>query len=396
MKRTVLIFVLVATIILSSTNAFAAVTINSPEGEMTFTDVNGTDWYVEHVMVLVSEGIISGYNDNTFKPTKTMQVDEFIKTMVVALGYDPGNNPDGYWAQLYIDKAMELGFVHYSDFAVYNVPINRGDMAMVCERVIEMLEGSKTYTKEQEVINNLTDYDDVRMSGSESAILHVYELGIITGYPDGSFGAKNQLMRSEASTVIHRIIDESERRPFISNDIERLASYERDTSGNYSPATEYATDTEIQARIDRALGWVDAMYNFDYRTTTYEEYRSTLEWYYSPAIGWSGLTADEYLDSTYNYWKSNNVIIEAYGVTDISLPYQSSGGDGVVPVTIYYKLINHDIPGYGDEEGVWYRQDVELTFIGLAESQEEIDMWPHSFWKFAGENALSTQVKVGE
>lgn len=378
-------------------NASASVTIQGADGvNRTFTDVKSTDWFSEHVMVLVSEGIIDGYNDNTFKPSKSVQVDEFIKTMVVALGYSPGNNPDGYWAQLYIDKALELGFVHDSDFTVYDVPINRGDMAMICERVVEMLDGPQTYTKEQEVKNNLTDYEDVRMSGSESAILHVYELGIITGYPDGSFGAKNQLMRSEASTVIHRIIDKEERRAFISDDIERLASYERDTSGKYQPTTEYDEDWKIDIKIDHALGWVNAIYNFDYRTDTYQSYRGELEWYYSPAINWGGQTADVYLDWLYDLWNDSQTIMEAYAVTDKSLLYQNSGGDLVVPVTIYYKIIHSTHPDDWQDRGVWYKYDTELTFVRIGEPSHLADLWEHDSYSFAGENFLSEHVRVGE
>jgi len=360
-----------------------------------FTDVNTSDWYTDHVKALVQAGIIDGYTDNTFKPTKTIQADEFIKTMVVALGYNPGNG-SGYWAQLYIDKAISLGIIRSTDFSSYTKPITRGEMAKICQKVVESLEGNQSYKLESDIQMALTDYSTVRSSGYESYILHVYELGIITGYPDGSFGPNKLLMRSEASTVIRRIIDTTIRQPFVGGDIGRLASYPRDTSGSYRPATEFETNAQIQADIDLALGWVDAMYNFDYRTTTYSDYRSTIEWYYSPALTFGGKEADVYLDWLYDHWYDSQTIIEAYAVTDISLVYQNWRGRLVVPVTIYSKITEHNIPGVNNVLGAWYRQDVELTFVNAAESQEEINMWPHSTWKFNGESELSDLVKVGE
>jgi hypothetical protein len=139
------------------------------------------------------------------------------------------------------------------------------------------------------------------------------------------------------------------------------------------------------------------MYNFDYRTTTYTEYRGTLEWYYSPAIGFGGKTADEYLDWLYDYYIDIKLIQEVYTVTDKSLVYQSPHGDLVVPVTIYFKVTNTDNPGYTDELNKWYKYDAELTFIGLAETREQIDMWEHSFWKISGEDELSNaNMEAGE
>jgi len=386
MKKVIAV-ILVVGMFISFTGSATAVTTG-------FTDLTGSEWFYEHVSVLVDAGIINGYNDHTFKPSRTIQVDEFIKTMVVALGYTPGNDPT-YWAQLYIDQAISLGIISSTDFSSYNRPITRAEMAMICEGVVEMLEGTKTYNLESDIISRLTDYSSVTSTGYESSILHVYELGIITGYPDGSFGPTRQLMRSEASTVIRRIIDTTIRQPFVGGDIGRLASYPRDTSGIYRPATEFETSAEIQADIDLALGWVNVFYNFDYRTTTYSDYRSTLEWYYSPALTFGGKTADVYLDWVYDYSVDVDLIMEAYGVTDISLVYQSSGGDLVVPITIYFKYTNKsDLTTI--EPSIWYRQDVELSFVNAAESQEEKDMWPHSNLKFYGEKELANAVKVGE
>ncbi len=389
---------IIVTIMCNSLSTFATVTIKGADGKYkTFTDVNSADWYHDHVKALVVAGIIDGYNDSTFKPSKTIQVDEFLKTMVVALGYNPGNG-SSYWAQLYIDKALSLGIIKSTDFSSYNKPITRAEMAMICENVLVALEGSKSYTLSSDIKGKLMDYSSVASSGYENNILHVYELGIITGYPDGTFGPNKQLMRSEASTVIRRIIDASVRKPFemIDNDIARLATYARDTSGSYQPSLQYKSSQQVQADIDFALGWVEAIYNFDYRTTSHSEYRSTLEWYYSPSIGFGGKTADVYLDWLYNHFYDDRVILEAYAVSDISLPYASSDNELIVPVTIYYRYQNTLYAEFAEEMNEWYKYDTELSFIRNAEYVDEADMWEHSYIRFAGADDLSNSIKVGD
>ncbi len=57
----------------------------------TFTDVTAGKWYYDNVSVLVTEGIINGYGNGTFGPEDKMQADQFIKTMIVALGHKLDN-----------------------------------------------------------------------------------------------------------------------------------------------------------------------------------------------------------------------------------------------------------------------------------------------------------------
>lgn len=191
-------------------------TVNTVQSAGILKDIKETDWFYENVMVLVGKGIIEGDTNNNFLPNQSMTVDQFIKTMVVALGYNPEKGKD-YWAQPYIDKAIELGIVKNGDFASYKKSITRGEMAMLTVRVVEMLEGAKNYTyvgsEEAKLRNSISDYNNI--SGNHKAyVLKAYEIGTITGYPDGSFKAGASLKRSEACTVVRRVIDASRRDPF--------------------------------------------------------------------------------------------------------------------------------------------------------------------------------------
>ncbi|PKM50567.1 MAG: hypothetical protein CVV02_10725 [Firmicutes bacterium HGW-Firmicutes-7] len=197
-------------------------TFNTGKGLGIFKDLKESDWFYENVVVLVGKGIIEGYTDGEFKPTIAMTTDQFIKTMVVALGHKLENGRE-YWAEPYIEKALDLGIVKNGDFTSYNNTITRAEMAMLTVRVVEMLEGVKTYTyvgsEEEKITSTISDYSSASAS-LKPYIIKAYELGTITGYPDGKFKPRDSLKRSEACTVIRRVIDEKMRDRFVFYGIE--------------------------------------------------------------------------------------------------------------------------------------------------------------------------------
>ncbi len=182
-----------------------------------FTDLKSSDWFYDTVQVLVDKDIISGYGDGQFHPNDMMQVDQFIKTMVVALGENPGNGSE-YWAQTYIDQAIAMGILKENDFDDYTAMITRAEMAMLSVRTLTSLEGEADYDYEAIVGSSLyrgiIDRDDIKDEVVAEFICHAYESGLITGYPDNTYRPNDGLKRSEACTVIQRVIDASKRKPY--------------------------------------------------------------------------------------------------------------------------------------------------------------------------------------
>lgn len=181
-----------------------------------FIDMKGNEWYFQDVTSLVKAGIITGFPDGQFKSNDSIKVDQFIKTIICSLGYVIPKG-EGYWAQNYIDKARELGLIDANEFttvASMKVDITRCQMAKICETALELLEGTKIYTKAEDIEKIISDSASVEATGYDSYIYHMWELGLITGYLDRSFKPNNTLTRAEASTVIIRLIDPSKRKPF--------------------------------------------------------------------------------------------------------------------------------------------------------------------------------------
>lgn len=81
-----------------------------------FSDV-GSNNYIEAIDSLVKEGIINGYDDNTFRPGNNITRAEMIKILVKATGASKAENskfddvPDNHWAIDYINIGVANGYI---------------------------------------------------------------------------------------------------------------------------------------------------------------------------------------------------------------------------------------------------------------------------------------------
>ncbi|MEA3424237.1 MAG: S-layer homology domain-containing protein [Bacillota bacterium] len=167
-----------------------------------FTDVSTNDWFYEDVTELTNEGIINGFMDGTFRPDEPVNIDQFIKLIVTSLGHD-FENGEIYWARPFIDKAIELNLIETDTFANYRSPISRGEMAKIIVNAL-----NENYTNE---IFEYSFYMKDYFLNKDEDVLKAYYLGIITGYPDGSFYPEKLATRAEASTMLMRMLREERR-----------------------------------------------------------------------------------------------------------------------------------------------------------------------------------------
>ena len=169
---------------------------------ISFKDVRPEDWFYSNISLLASKGIVKGNPDGTFAPQDNVQVDAFIKMIVVSLGYSSIENTPGYWAQGFIDKAMELGIVKDGEFSVYTRTINRGEMARIIARAL-----NEDFQTDIEIYSKyIKDYGKLKEDIREY-VLQAYSKGIITGNPDGEFKPDKNATRAEAAAMITRLIE---------------------------------------------------------------------------------------------------------------------------------------------------------------------------------------------
>ena len=214
MKKILAVMLSVAALVSASSAAMAA----------SYTDVPENAWYTGYVNKISELKGFAGYEDNTFRPDNQITQEEFVKTVVaLTVGEQPeatGENTEpkrswkncwDSWAQPYLNKAMEMGLIteEDTDFRYNGLPCTRGNMAKIATRAFE-------YLKEEDIADTSTyaaklkDYSDIP-DKFKSYVLQAYGKGIISGYEDGTFRSDGILTRAEASSVLVRLIDKTER-----------------------------------------------------------------------------------------------------------------------------------------------------------------------------------------
>lgn len=111
---------------------------NLTAGTSSFTDMNGYGWAQPYISYAQSLGVISGYGDGTFRPGKTVSYDEAATMLVAALGYTT-ESLQGTWPANFVDKAKVLGIL--DDVQSGSAGANRGDIATMVYQTLDQAIG---------------------------------------------------------------------------------------------------------------------------------------------------------------------------------------------------------------------------------------------------------------
>ncbi|HWI50739.1 MAG TPA: S-layer homology domain-containing protein [Symbiobacteriaceae bacterium] len=168
----------------------------------------GTHWAREAIADLVAAGIVSGYPDDTFRPDLAISRAAFVKLLVAArklpigVSTAPFSDVVGHWSEPYVSAAIKAGIVSPGDYANARFDpdkdITRGEIAVMVARAAglsPLTERAKAYT----------DYDELPVT-AVGMIGAVSDRGIVTGYPDGTFGADQSATRAQAVVIISRML----------------------------------------------------------------------------------------------------------------------------------------------------------------------------------------------
>lgn len=188
-----------------------------------FKDLKAIDWFAEVMTRLSVLGGINGYPDGTLRPNGTITKGEFTKMLLGTLKHEVEFAKSGHWAMPWVEKAYSLGYISpYDKEWVYSEkqldePITReliADMIMrsTRETVVDpaMMGIPHVSTYHEQFQLNMSDYWAI-YDPYKKSVLNAYGLGIINGYPDGTFRPKNNATRAEASAMIVRLIDKDAR-----------------------------------------------------------------------------------------------------------------------------------------------------------------------------------------
>lgn len=173
-----------------------------------------THWSRKEVGMLSLLGIVNGHNGR-FYPNDPVQVDQYLKMTVRSMGFAPGENTK-YWAQNYIDIAIDQKLIEEGEFADYRRPITREEATRIIVKATLMKEEfpyKDPYNNPDNLVRSkIRDYTKIK-DENKQYVLQSYEIGLIRGTGD-LFRPADTLTRAEAVTIMIRYLHDASRVPF--------------------------------------------------------------------------------------------------------------------------------------------------------------------------------------
>lgn len=164
----------------------------------TFSDVNNNDWFYSVVNELSDKGIISGYEDNTFKPQKSVSYAEFLTLLNNSIGekQSPDYKNSEEWYKPTFDYLKNKGVI--ANIANPNAEITRNEMAKYLSLGLEKLKNQKIDTTTPASIK---DFDSIP-NEYKDLVASVVNAALIKGDENQNFNGSKSLTRAETAVII--------------------------------------------------------------------------------------------------------------------------------------------------------------------------------------------------
>lgn len=172
-----------------------------------FSDLDKSHWAYDEIIYLFAKKIVNGNPDGTFAPEKNVTRAEFVKMIAAAMGMEAESNETPFqdvaedsWYAPYIAAAYNSGILTGDENGMCypEANITRQDMATILYRAVAADykgDGVSAFTDAAEI----SDY-------AKDAVAYFAETGVINGFGDGRFGARERATRAQTAAIIYRII----------------------------------------------------------------------------------------------------------------------------------------------------------------------------------------------
>ncbi|GIQ71104.1 S-layer homology domain-containing protein [Xylanibacillus composti] len=175
-----------------------------------FDDIPPSHWGKEEVELLASKLIVSGLTEDTFGPAATVTRAEFAALIVRALGLEEqgasafADVPSTAWFAGAVGAAYEAGLVSgYEDGSFRpNQPITRQELAMLMDNALRFT-GQPASGNGQ--LNQFADREAIA-AWAQGAVGRVAQAGITQGRGDNRFEPTAISNRAEAAAMIKRLL----------------------------------------------------------------------------------------------------------------------------------------------------------------------------------------------
>lgn len=107
--------------------------------ESCFDDVKAGEWYTPYTCFAKDKGLIKGYEDNTFRPDKSVTFVEALKIVVEGYKFEYSRSAEPWYKNL-VEEASVNNLIPL-DISGFNDILNRGQMADMITRIIYLKNG---------------------------------------------------------------------------------------------------------------------------------------------------------------------------------------------------------------------------------------------------------------
>lgn len=181
-------------------------------GIIPFKDTDDDQWFAQFAAYAKDSGIAQGRKDASgnltgeFGPGLDVKRTEALKMALELIGITPSGSSGrsafaGQWSNSYVASGIGLGMSIAKDIQ------SPGDDATRGEVVQSAIEAANSISSEKIDLNNATGtvFPDVPATHKNAAAIEkAAELGIIAGYPDGTFKPDNTIKRGEVAKILQK------------------------------------------------------------------------------------------------------------------------------------------------------------------------------------------------
>jgi hypothetical protein len=178
-----------------------------------FSDVHPRHWAYESIMLLAERGVITGYEDGTFRPNGLVTRSEFAVMMTLALEIPLLTRPAPTfadvgrydWDFIFVETAKPYLTGYQQGSSYYfrgNEAAVREDMAVA---LVNAMGLSWQAVNENELKSIFSDWADISPN-LRKHVLIAYKNGLISGYTDGTFGAQRSITRAETASLLVKVL----------------------------------------------------------------------------------------------------------------------------------------------------------------------------------------------
>lgn len=177
---------------------------------VSFLDTKG-HWAAKEIEQAAKAGLIQGFPDGTFQPEKTVTQEQFLSLIERVLPSYKGHEPDAFVKETYVAKASgrwsEQTYRHLAAAGIMTTGKPTDGMTRL--EAARLLLAALGHQSEGEKYRGTTArfFSDLSPKNEHEVmtVYPAYKMGLLSGYPDGTFRPQETISRAQAVAMLTRL-----------------------------------------------------------------------------------------------------------------------------------------------------------------------------------------------